>query len=419
MKILIYHMRFHPDLTGTAPLVTQLAMDLAASGNSVTVIASLPHYGRNQVHPEYQHRSGVFHRSTYEGVSVVRTPVFVPKRPSLLARTMNYLSYTFYSAWAGLGEEAPDVVLAINPPITTAFSAWLAALRHRAPLVVGIQDVWPDVIALLGQLRNPVVLWFSKLLERLQYRLAKRVIVLSQGMKGNLLAKGVQEDKIVVVSNWADLERIRPRKTASGFRKLHGLEDRFVVLFAGNLGFVAALDSVLETARLLQSHPHILFLLVGEGNVKHALLEKSEKYHLENVRFLTTQPDEVLPEMLAAADIGLVVLHRALGDLSIPSKTYTLMAAGTAILAAVPENSAIADLLQKANCGIWIPPQDPASMAEALTSIAQEKDKLLEMGKNGRNYLEGNLSRKSQTNAYLSLLRDVVEKGGSRSSGAF
>ena len=161
-------MRYHPDKTGTAPLITQLAQDLAKSGSEVTVIASLPHYGRTTIHPDYREYDGYFHHSEERGVKIIRTPVFLPRKGSILSRAWNYLSYNILSIIAGLKISRVDVILAVNPPITTTFSAWLLSIFHRVPLVVGIQDVWPDCLIQVDKLRNKVLIYFSKILEKIQ-----------------------------------------------------------------------------------------------------------------------------------------------------------------------------------------------------------------------------------------------------------
>ena len=168
MKVLILHMRFHPDLTGTGPLVTDLATDLVAMGNQVTVVTSMPHYGNQEIASEY--RGKLIHRSNFNGVDLWRTFVYVPPNPSGFQRSINYLSFTFMSVVGGLMAEKPDVILCINPPITVGFSGWLVSLARRAPMVFNVQDVWPDCLVLIDQLRNPLLIRTFKHLEKLIYR---------------------------------------------------------------------------------------------------------------------------------------------------------------------------------------------------------------------------------------------------------
>ena len=400
-------MRYHPDRTGTAPLITQLAQDLVKGGSEVTVIASLPHYGRTTIHPDYVDYAGYFHRSEEEGVKIIRTPVFLPQRPNIFSRVWNYLSYNFLSIIAGLMEAKSDVILAVNPPITSTFSAWLISIFHRAPLVVGIQDVWPDCLIQVNKLRSRLLIVFSKILEKIQYRIAKKIIVLSPGMRSNLENKGVNPEKIEIIANWADTDSVKPLPKKNDFFYAQKLEGSFVVLFAGNHGYIAALDKVIEAAALLKDTPEILFLLAGEGSVKNDLIHQVKDKGLENVRFLSTQPEQQWLEMLAAADLTLVSLRSDLAGLNVPSKVYTLMSAARPILASVPEKSEVAALVLSAKSGIICKPDDPADLARSILVARETPELLKEFGINGRKFMLAKFNRQSQTASYLSILKST------------
>jgi colanic acid biosynthesis glycosyl transferase WcaI len=183
-----------------------------------------------------------------------------------------------------------------------------------------------------------------------------------------------------------------------------------VVLFAGNLGYIAVLDTALDAAKLLGNDSNIIFLIVGEGNAKAALLERAEMMGLSNVRFLPTQPQEVLPNMLGAADLCLVTLNRHLGQLNVPSKTYSIMASARPVLAAVPDDSEIARLVQKADCGVWVPPEDPQALAQIIKKLSKQPELLDRYGSNGRRYVTAHFSRRTVTRRYHELLHQVTSK---------
>jgi len=410
MKLLLVHMRYHPDATGTAPLVTQLAQDLVQDGIEVEVITSLPHYGRTDIHPDYQHRQGFFQSSKEYGVEIIRTPVYVPRQSNLIQRAINYLSYNLNSIFAGFSLRDVDLVLAINPPITTTFSAWVLCVFHRAPLIVGIQDIWPDCVIHVGQIQNRFLILISKALEKLQYSIAKKIVVLSLGMKKNLVQKGVPEEKIEIIANWADPDDVIPLPKENKFFSEQELQEKFVVLFAGNHGYIAALESIIETAELLKDQENILFLFVGEGSVKQDLIDLATEKELTNVRFLSTLPQDDWLEMLAAADLGLVTLRKELAELNVPSKVYTYMSAACPILASVPEDSEIRQIIQEANCGFVSPPEDPARLAGAVLTSQKDIQNLSKLGMNGRTYLLNNLHRKGQTSKYTQMLKRVISK---------
>lgn len=402
-------MRFHPDLTGTGPLVTQLAEDLTARGETVTVVTSLPHYGQTKVHSDFQGHQGFFHVEDFHGVKVWRTPVYVPPNPRTYHRALNYLSFTVLSVFAALLSGSADVILCVNPPITTGLSAWIVAAFMRKPMVLNIQDVWPDCVVLVGQLKNRWFILASSFLEKFLYRVASRVVVISPGMRQNLIRKGVPPNKIETLPNWADVERIQPLPQENEFYRRHGLNGRFVVLFAGNHGYVSALETVVEAAHILRDEPNLLFLFVGEGNVKSSLASRVCELDLKNVRFLTTQPAETLPEVLASADVSLVTLRGTLGELNVPSKTYSIMASARPILAAVPRDSEVANLISEAHCGLWVAPDEPLSIAQGIRQIIADAEKYKEGGMNGRRYVEKHYKRSLLTTRYHELFERVVD----------
>jgi colanic acid biosynthesis glycosyl transferase WcaI len=399
-------MRFHPDLTGTGPLVTDLAAHFAAMGDDVTVVTSMPHYGRKDIHAAYRGR--LIHRETFKGVDVYRTFVYVPPNPKGFHRSVNYLSYSFMSIVAGILSGRQDVILCITPPITIGLCGWLVGVTRQTPMIFNAQDIWPACIVIVGQLRNPILIRIFQHLEKFIYRVSARVTVLSYGMKTDLLKKGVEENKITLIPNWADVEHIQPVSKNNGFRRAHGLDGHFVVMFAGNLGFNAVLDTVLDAAKLLEHENGTRFLIVGEGNAKKALVGRANALSLSNVDFLPTQPKETLPDMLGAADISLVTLNRHLGLLNVPSKTYSIMASARPVVAAVPENSEIASLVKQANCGVWVPPENPRALASAIQHLSKQPELLEQYGANGRKYVVSHYDKTTMLDRYHHLLHEVA-----------
>ena len=400
-------MHFHPAATGTGLVVTQLAQDLAELGDDVTVITSMPHYGKRELPSEYRHR--LLHRSDFNGVRLWRTFVYVPPNPRVFHRAINYLTYTLMSVLAGIASGRQDVLLAINPPITVGLSGWVVARLKRTPMVFNLQDVWPESVVAVNQLRNPWAIRTSEYLERLIYRASDKVTVLSDGMRRNLLDKGVDEGKLAIIPNWADVEGIQPVAKDNSFRRTHNPDGHFTAMFAGNIGYIAVLDTVLEAAEILREDGRFTFLIVGEGNDKVRLIEKADALGLANVRFLPTQPREILSEMLGAADASLVTLKEGLGGTNVPSKSYSIMASARPIVASVPEDSEVARMVKEGECGVWVPPENPQALASVLREIAAQPDLLRQYGDNGRRYVVENFSRETLTRRYHDLLSNLVD----------
>ena len=259
-----------------------------------------------------------------------------------------------------------DLVLAPSPPLTIGVGAWLIGLMRRAPFVYNVQEIYPDVAIRLGVLRNRSLIRLMYWLERFTYRRARRVVVISERFRRDLLAKGVPAEKLVVIPNFVDTDFIQPLPRHNRFSALHGLDDRFVVLYAGNLGLTQGWETVLQAAASLAVRPDVRFLLVGDGARRAWLENEVAARGLPNVTLLPYQPRSVVPEMYAASDVCLVPLKGGTARDTFPSKIYTIMAAGRPAIACADEDSELAWVVREARCGVAIPPDDAGALAAAV-----------------------------------------------------
>jgi colanic acid biosynthesis glycosyl transferase WcaI len=415
MRILILHMRYRPDATGTGPIVTELAEDWCGAGEDVLVVTSVPHYGREEIPSEY--RATLVNKRVESGVKVYRTLSPVPHVGSALGRGADYVVYTALAGLSGVVLGSIDVVLCVAPPITIGLSGWLIGLARNCPVVFNAQDIWPDGLIRMGRIRNRPLIGLFRWIERFVYGISSKITVVSSGMRANMLAKGVAPDRVEVIPNWVDTERIRPLDASGRFRKEHGLTDKFVALFTGNIGYASGLDSVLDAAGMLKNDPRFVFVIVGEGSAKRDLVRRADAAGLANVRFLTTQPVATFPDMLASCDLGLVPLRRDMGALSVPSKTLAFMAGGRPILASVPDDSEVRRMIEEGQCGVAVAPEDPQALANRIQSLSEQRELLKRYGQNARTYVVDNYSRAVQTRRYRALLRDVAVARSSRAIG--
>jgi colanic acid biosynthesis glycosyl transferase WcaI len=407
MRVLILHMRYAPDATGTGPLVTDLAQDLAGKGHAVCVVTSAPHYGRTAIAEGY--RGGWLNRRRESGVDVWRTWSPAPPPGSLVGRAVDYSVYFLLSTLAGWLSGKADVILCVAPPISVAVSGWLVSRLRRTPFIFNVQDIWPDGLIEMGRLRNRAAIAVFRWLERFSYRAADRVSVVSEGMGRALLERGVPGTKLAVIPNWVDLDSFPGVDRGQSLAAELGLADKFVVLFAGNLGYAACLETIVGAAERLADQPHIAFLLVGEGSARAEAERRVAEAHLSNVTFLTTQPKERLAQVYASADVGLVTLRKGMGRVSVPSKGYAIMAAGRPILAAVPSDSEICRLVEAAGCGLAIDPEDPPALASAILDLSAKPEELRRWGEHALRHVAANFDRPRLTQRYERLLADVAE----------
>jgi len=407
MNLLLLSLYYHPDPAANAVIITALAQQLAARGHRVTVVCALPHYDRNAIWPAF--RGKLLQREQLDGVDVRRVWLYVPpSKANLLGRLWNYITFNVMSSLAGLGGPKPDVILAPSPPLTIGLSAWLLGLLRRCPYVYNVQDIYPDVAVRLGVLTSRKVIAFFAAMERFVYRHARAVTVLSEGFRRNLLAKGVPNAKIVVIPNLVDTAALQPGVKDNPLARREGLGDRFVVLFAGNVGLSQGLEHVLESARLLQGVKGLLFLIVGNGAAKPGLEQEAARMELTNVRFLPFQPRADLADLYASADVCLVPLKHGIADESVPSKMLSISAAGRPLIASVDEPSDTAQHVRESGCGLVVPPEDPQALAAAIMALYRDPDRARRMGMLGRAHVETRFTPEVVGAAYHRLLECVA-----------
>jgi colanic acid biosynthesis glycosyl transferase WcaI len=392
LHILVVTGAYAPDRTGIAPLETELCEMLAARGHRVSVVTGLPHYPEWKVPQEY--RGKLWMRETRGGVDVHRGAIYVPGRRTTLRRILFDTSIGVATALRGLPIRNVDLVLAVSPPLQAALAGYFLALKNRAPLMLHLQDLLPDLAVALGMLRNRLAIRIARGLERFLYRRAAAIFVISEGFCTNLLAKGVPKSKLTVVPNWTDTHTIGTKAAAGDFRRRHGiLESDFLVLHCGNMGAKQQLDNVLEAAAILREDSSTMFCLVGGGTEKDRLRKLAASHDLPKVKFLPLEPQELLPAMLAAADVLLINQSAQVVDMVIPSKLVTYMAAGRAVVAAVEPSSEAARAIELAACGLVVRPEDPAALADAIARLKLNRDKAALFGQAGRRYAERNFDR--------------------------
>jgi glycosyltransferase involved in cell wall biosynthesis len=261
---------------------------------------------------------------------------------------------------------------------------------HKIPIVYDIQDLWPDTVTATGMVHSNTVLSLLGRWCQFVYRKADRIVVLSPGFKTALVLRGVPETKIDVIYNWCD-------ENAMGAHScppvMLGTPDEFVILFAGTMGLAQALDAVLEAARICTtSVPRARFVFVGGGIDRERLERKANELALTNVRFLPAQPAREIGGYLSAADALLVHLKDdPLFRITIPSKTQAYMAAGKPILMAAYGDAA--QLIERSGGGVVCQPEDPASIAQAVSRLdSSSPARLAEMGQFGRDFYNRELS---------------------------
>ncbi len=408
MKILVVSLYYAPDLCqSNGPIVRALCDDLASAGHQVTVLTSFPHYNCEAVWPQYRGR--LLERDRVGDVRVFRSYIYVPRRRTTLGRILNYLSFNISSTLAGLFTGPQDLIFVISPPLTIGLTGYLLSRIKRIGFCYNLQDIYPEIAVRLGMLKGKRLIGFFSRLEKFIYCQSQKIFAISDEFKDNLLGKGVPAEKIEVIPNFVDTHLIRPLEKANPFSHAHHLNDKFVVLYAGNVGLSQGLEVILEAAQLLRDRDRILFLIVGAGNRLNELKAEAARCQLENVLFLPLQPEAEVPWLYASCDVALIPLRRGITETSVPCKTYSIMASGRPYIAGVDEASYIWKLTERVGCGICIAPEDGAALAEAVLQLEADAARRREMGAKGRAYVERHFAREVITRRYQAALERLLE----------
>jgi colanic acid biosynthesis glycosyl transferase WcaI len=392
---------FPPEPAPIGVMLGELAADLGAAGHRVTVVTGFPNHPGGAIYPGYRKR--LFAREQRGSADIVRCWLYTSPSKRFLPRLANYLSFALTSAIAASRLRDHDLLFIVSPPLSNGLLA--VALRKLFGLryVFNVQDIYPDAAIAAGMIRNTFLIAIARALERMTYRHAEGVAVISEGFRNALQARGVAAGKVAVIPNWLDLEEITPRPRDNQFATDNGLAGKFVVLYSGTIGIISGAEVMLDCAQRLAGRPDILFLFVGEGVVKERLQREAAARGLGNMRFLPFQDRALLPQVQSAADLSVATLRPGQGRSSVPSKVLGYMAAARPVLAGVDGGSDTHRLIEQAGCGRWAAPGDAAALCEAILRIHGDRALGRRMGGNGRRYLETHCSRRTVTAQYARL----------------
>ncbi len=403
---------FEPDTAPTGVVMTRIVEELVALGHTVHVVTALPWYRSHRIEPGWQRR--LVRSETTPWGSITRVHPFPGRDKSNLVRRA--VGFGAYSLLAGLQclrvggwFRRSGAVIAMSPPLTLGLTGWVASRVRRCPLVFNIQDVFPDAAVETGAISNRTIIAAAAWLERRSYLAADAVTVLSDDLRDNVVAKLESArgdragDTVHVIPNFVDTDAIVPADRATPYRSELGLGDGPVVLYAGNVGFSQSLDLVLAAARQL---PEVTFLINGNGAARPSL--EIAGGDIANLHFADYIETSRLSELLATGDIHVVPLRRGLGRVSVPSKTYSIMAAGRPVVAAIDPDTAVPRILADSNGGVAVPPDDAPAFIEAIGSMVEDPDRAVRCGALGRAWVEREASPAAVGAAYDELLRSLA-----------
>jgi len=398
-RLLVFNQYYWPGVEATAHLLSELCAALVADFD-VTVVT-----GKLQSEPDR------VRREKHEGVEIVRVASTAYDRSSLPLRAVNYATYLLGSLRTGLTAAPPDVVLCMTDPPVIADVALVVARRFDAPLVVVSQDVFPEIAIELHRLENKVVIEILRGLIRLYLQRADRVVAIGETMRRRLEDKGATPDRLRVIPNWVDSTALTPQPHENDWAREHGFDGRFVVMHSGNVGFAQNLDALVRATTFLRDLDRLSVAVVGEGSRRAELVALAELLETDAVRFLPYQPRSALSESLSAASIHVVGLARGLSGYVVPSRLYGILSVGRPVIVAAERDSETAQLVERVECGVVVPPGRPELLAAAIRKAYDGELPLEEMGKRAREYVTEEADRTVAIDRYRRLLAELQAEG--------
>jgi glycosyltransferase involved in cell wall biosynthesis len=409
MHILFLTDNFPPETNAPASRTFEHAREWVKAGHRVTIVTCAPNFPTGKVFDDY--RNKLWQSEDMSGIHVIRVWSYMTSNEGFALRILDFMSFMLSGFLAALFVRKPDVIVGTSPQFFTVVAAWAAAAIRRKPFVFELRDIWPESIRAVGAMQNSPALNILERLEMFLYRRAAAVVSVTHSFKRNLIRRGIDGDKIYVVTNGVDARRFHPMEKNAALQAELGIEGCFVAGYIGTHGMAHALDTLLDAAALLQVNPQaqdIRILFLGDGAARERLLIRAKEMGLKNVIFLTSVPRDVVPRYWSVLDVALIHLRRTeLFTTVIPSKIFECMGMGIPIILGVEGESS--EIIRQSGAGIAIEPENSRQLAEQINILSHEAHSVRKMSSAGisaaRQY-----DRAALADAMLTIFQDISQQ---------
>lgn len=407
MHVLFISNYFPPEVNAPATRLHEHAKQWVKDGGSLDIITAVPNFPEGVIYSGYKNRLS---REEVDGVQVTRVPMYIAENKGTLKRILSYISFMLSAVWYSRKiKRRPDIVVASSPQFFSAVAGYIISWLKRTPFVLEIRDLWPESIVAVGAIRRNWIIRLFEKLERFLYRKADHIIVVTNSFKRVIASKGIDEDKITVIKNGADLESFnRPldQKIVEGLRQRYDLKGKFVASYIGTIGMAHRADILLEAARQC-SDPNIVFIVMGAGAERENIAAMQAELNLSNFRLIEKQPKEMVPYFLEVSDVCVVHLKDApLFRTVIPSKIFEAMVARKPIALGIRGETS--EIVEEAGAGIQFTPEDASALLEVIVRLRHDKKLYESIALSGFNYVRLYHDRKKIARRYWELLQHVV-----------
>ena len=406
MHILFLTDNFPPEVNAPASRTFEHCREWVKAGHQVTVITGAPNFPQGKVYAGYRNR--LWQCETVEGIRVIRVWTYITANEGFVKRILDYLSFMVMATVAAPFVRKPHIVVGTSPQFFTACAGWAVGKMKRIPFVFELRDLWPESIKAVGAMQDSAAIRFFEKVELFLYRRAARIVSVTRSFRQTLMRRGIDGDKIEVITNGVDTTRFQPMEKDAALVSRYGLEGKFVAGYIGTHGMAHALETVLETADLFRQagDDGFRFILLGHGARKQALMEKAREMALENVLFIDSVPKDEVPRYWSLLDVSIIHLKKTdLFTTVIPSKMFECMGMGIPILHGVAGESA--EIVEREGAGLVFEPENAKELRDKLLLLRDEADLYARLKNNGL-AAAGNYDRSVLAARMLGILMDTA-----------
>ena len=411
MKVLAFSCYYTPEIAASMYLTEDIYKGIVDAGNTLEVYVPMPTRGISKDTREEYKKKKI--EEKYNGKLIIHRISMYREGKNSLLRAFRYLLINIAFIFKGLKSKA-DVLFVQSTPPTQGMMAGIIGRIKKIPVVYNLQDVFPDSLVNTGMTSEGSLVWkIGRIVENYSYKHSKRIIVISEDFKNNLLDKGVPSEKITVVPNWADISGVYPVDRSNNVLiNRYDLDpNKFYITYCGNVGFTQNMDLLLEVAVELKDElPNLYFIIIGDGADKERILKRVNDEKISNVIMLPFQPYEDIAHVFSIGDVGLIISKSGVGNNSVPSKTWSIMAAGKPVLASFDKESALNRLINDYDCGKTAEPNNKDQFKNAIRSFYSNKSYCESLGVKGRKYISEYASKEKCIFKYINALNDAVSE---------
>lgn len=412
-KILIHTIAFSPDGVSTAYLYNDIALRLKSEGFQVVVLTTTPHF--NIVHedailqPLIKKMAGLYYQSNFKGIKIIHIPQ--KKFNNTLLRLFGFLYWHIFSFFAGLLIRNIQVILSPSPPLTIGLLNILLGKIKKAKVIYNVQEIYPDLLIELGNLKSVLLTNILKKIEKIVYDKSDMVITIDEIFYKKIINRFKDKSKLQIIPNFVDTEIYKP---IIDFNKIidnsiFPVNDSLKLLYAGNIGFAQDWDVLIEVAIEIRNE-NVDFFVIGEGVLKDKLMSEIKKFSLSNIHVIQYQKREKIPAILNYADIHFIFMTPETEGQGFPSKVYTIMACGKPLLVCSGKNTPVVNFLENKKCSFIVTEKEQRKKVEELVSLIKtiNKENLKEMGNCGYNVVKDNYSKEVVTLKYVEIIKSIT-----------